>query len=78
MIFTDSTYDVHRHRGTTGGKGNRRTVTATERRERDAGLSCHDLALATVDAIWSEFRSWSQSGRIIPLGQHEPESDFPF
>jgi hypothetical protein len=89
MILTDSTYDpiarmnaardVHRARGTSGGKGNRRAVTATERREREVGMTCHELALATVDAIWSEFRSWSQSGRIDPLmGRYEPESDFPF
>lgn len=88
-IFTDATFDpiarmnaardVHRARGTTGGKGNQRQITATERREREAGLSCHDLALATVDAIWSEFRSWSQSGRTDPtMGRYEPETDFPF
>ncbi len=88
MIFTDSTFDPisrlnaakdrHRARGTTGGKGNRRAVTATEVRAREVGMPCHELALAAVDAIWSEFRSWSAQGRIIPLGDFVPDCDFPF
>ncbi len=70
--------DRHRARGTTGGKGHWRTVTATEVRAREAGMPCHELALAAVDAIWSEFRSWSAQGRIIPLGDFVPDCDFPF
>lgn len=70
--------DAHRHRGTTGGKGNARTMTATEVRERDTGLDCHALALANVASIWAEFRSWSRNERIRPLGDYVPETDFPF
>ena len=88
MIFTDSTFDPisrlnaakdrHRARGTTGGKGNRRAVTATEVRAREAGMPCHDLALAAVDAIWSEFRSWARSERASLQGAYVPTEDFPF
>lgn len=60
--------DAHRHRGTTGGKGNARTI----------GLDCHALALANVASIWAEFRSWSRNERIRPLGDYVPATDFPF
>lgn len=48
--------DAHRHHGTSGGKDNARPMSATEYRARDAGLSCHDLALATVAAQQSRYR----------------------
>lgn len=78
-VFTHATYDpiarmnaakdMHRARGTTGGKGNgARAMTATEIRARDDGMACHELALANVAAIWNEFRSWSQQERTRPLG----------
>lgn len=60
--------DAHRRHGTSGGKA-RAAMTATQTRDRDAGLDCHAIALATVAAIWSDFRSWSQEYRARPDGE---------
>ncbi len=65
--YMNARRDAHRAHGTSGGKA-ARIITDKDRAVRDAGLACHDIALATVDAIWSEFRSWSAEGRNRPLG----------
>ena len=70
--------DRHRTKGTTGGKGNARPMTATEYRARDAGLPCHELALAAVESIWSDFRSWCANERPGQRCEYVPETDFPF
>lgn len=69
--------DRHRANGTTGGKKYVSVLTAAQIRAREDGMSCHEIALATVDAIWAEFRSWSANERIRPLGDM-PDTDFPF